>query len=125
VTGHSAVAGQKNLVEMPVPIVPCSQAANIFDRSSHASPLAAEKVKPRGAEMVGGPTQPKALARYRELQLKYPAILDGREPLFVKRGIIGDMGAVRGRVGTETRAEAAQLCAALRAVDWYCEALRN
>jgi Transglycosylase SLT domain len=128
VTGRSAeewVAGQKNLIEMSALNVPCSQAAAIFDRSSHASPAGAIPVKPWGAEMVGGPTQPKALARYRELQLKYPAILAGREPLFVKRSIIGDMGAVRGRVGMETRAEAAQLCAALRAVDWYCEALRN
>jgi hypothetical protein len=129
VTGRPAeewAKGQTNLVEMPGAMnVPCNQAATIFDRSSHGSPLAAATVKPWGAEMVGGPTQLKALARYRELQLKYPAILAGREPLFVIRGIVGDMGAVRGRVGTETRADAAKLCAALRAVDWYCEALRN
>jgi hypothetical protein len=35
------------------------------------------------------------------------------------------MGAVSARVGAETRADAAKLCDALRAVDWYCEALRN
>jgi hypothetical protein len=57
--------------------------------------------------------------------LKYPAILAGLEPHFVVRGIIGDMGAVRARVGAETRADAGKLCAALRAVDWYCEVQRN
>ena len=130
VTGRSVeewAAGQKNLVEMAVATgVACSLGATTLDQAiSRASPLKGEPVKPWGAEVAGGPTQPKALARYRELQLKYPAILAGREPHFVVRGIIGDMGAVRARVGAETRAEAAKLCAALRAVDWYCEALRN
>jgi hypothetical protein len=130
VTGHPAEqwsGGQKGAVEMPaVPGVPCTQAAGILDGSTpHASLPKAEPVKPWGAEVAGGPTQPKALAAYRKLQSKYPAILADREPLFVVRGIVGDMGAVRARVGTETRADAAKLCAALRAVDWYCDALRN
>ena len=130
VTGHSAeewAAGQKNLVEMSVATgVACSPRAATLDQPIPLpSPPKAEPVKPWGAEVAGGPTQPKALARYRELQLKYPAILAGREPLFVVRGIVGDMGAVRARVGAETRADAAKLCAALRAVNWYCDALRN
>jgi Transglycosylase SLT domain len=130
VTGRSVeewTAGLKNLVEMSVATgMPCSPGATTWDQSiSRASPVKAEPVKPWGAEVAGGPTQPKALARYREVQSKYPAILAGREPLFVVRGIIGNMGAVRARVGAETRADAAKLCAALRAVDWYCEVLRN
>jgi hypothetical protein len=129
VTGHSAeewAAGQKNLVEMSVaPGVACSLGAATSDQPiPRASPLK-EPVKPWGAEVAGGPTQPKALARYRELQLKYPTILAGREPHFVVRGIVGYMGAVRARVGAETRADAEKLCAALRGVNWYCEALRN
>jgi hypothetical protein len=129
VTGHSAeewAAGQKNLVEMSVARgVACSLGATLDQPILRASPLKTEPIKPWGAEVAGGPTQSKALARYRELQLKYPAILGGREPHFVVRGIVGYMGAVRARVGAETRADAAKLCAALRAVDWYCEALRN
>jgi hypothetical protein len=128
VTGRSAEewsGGRTTLVEMPVAIaVPCNQAAAILDQSLPA-PARAEPVKPWGAEVAGGPTQPKALTAYRKLQSRYPAILADREPLFVVRGIVGDMGAVRARVGTETRADAAKLCAALRAVDWYCDALRN
>ena len=130
VTGRSVeewAAGQKNLLEMTVAAgVACNPGATTFDQpTSHASPLKAEPVEPWGAEVAGGPTHPKALARYRELQLKYPAILAGRDPHFVIRGVIGDMGAVRARVGAETRADAAKMCAALRAVDWYCEVLRN
>jgi hypothetical protein len=130
VTGHSAeewAVAQKNLVEMSVAAgMPCGPSATILNQPiSGASALKAEPVKPWGAEVAGGPTQPKALARYREVQSKYPAILAGREPLFVVRGIIGNMGAVRARVGAETRADADKLCAALRAVDWYCESLRN
>jgi len=129
VTGHSAeewVAAQKSPVEMSVAAgVACGPGATLDQPIPRASPLKAEPVKPWGAEVAGGPTQPKALARYRELQLRYPTILAGREPQFVVRGIVGDMGAVRARVGAETRADAAKLCAALRAVDWYCEALRN
>jgi hypothetical protein len=41
-----------------------------------------------------------APARYREVQAKYSAILGGREPHFVVRGIVGDMGAVRARAAT-------------------------
>ena len=130
VTSRSAqewAAGQEHPVEMSVAAgVPCNLGAATLDQPiPRASPLKAEPVKPWGAEVAGGPTRSKALARYRDLQLKYPAILAGREPHFVVRGVIGDMGAVRARAGAETRADAASLCAALRAVDWYCEALRN
>jgi hypothetical protein len=130
VTGRSAeewAAGQKDLVEMPVlKGVPCIQTAAILGQpASHASPPKAETVQPWGAEVVGAPTQAKALARYRELQVKYSTILAGREPHFVIRGIIGEMGAVHVRVGAETRADAAKLCGDLRAVGWFCDVLRN
>ena len=129
-TGRSVeewATGQQNLVEMSVATgVACRLGATTLDQAiSEASHVKTEPVEPWGAEVAGGPTRPKALARYRELQLTYPAILAGREPHFVKRGVVGDMGAVRACVGAESRADAAKLCAALRAVDWYCEVLRN
>jgi hypothetical protein len=74
---------------------------------------------------VGGPTQAKALARYRELQAKFPSLLADREPIVLIRGIIGEMGAARVHAAAETRADAAKLCAKLRAAGWYCDALRN
>jgi transglycosylase-like protein with SLT domain len=128
VTGRTAeewVAGQKDLADLPVLRgVPCSQVAAIPGQP--ASPALPPKiVQPWGAEVVGAPTQAKALVRYRELQSKYAAILAGREPLFVIRGVIGDMGAVHVRVGSDTRADAAKLCADLHAAGWFCEVLRN
>jgi hypothetical protein len=129
VTGRSAeewTGGQKDLLEMRSERVPCSQVAPIFGHPTlYALPVKAETVKPWGVELVGGPTQAKALTRYREVQSKYPAILTGREPHVVIRGVIGDMGAARVRVGAETRAEATKLCGDLRAAGWYCDVLRN
>jgi hypothetical protein len=60
-------------------------------------------------KVVGGPTPANALARYREWQSRYPAILADREPHVVIRVIIGAMGAVRVRVGEGTRVGAEKL----------------
>jgi hypothetical protein len=84
VTGRSVeewAAGQQKVVEMSIATgVACNLGATTLSEPvSRASPLKAEPVEPWGAEVAGGPTRPKALARYRELQLKYPAILAGRE----------------------------------------------
>jgi hypothetical protein len=81
--------------------------------------------KPWGVEVVGGPTSDKALARYREWLPKYVTIVAHREPKLVVRGIIGQMGAVRVRVATDTRGEADKVCAQLRAAGAYCEVLRD
>jgi hypothetical protein len=130
VTGRSVeqwAGGQANPVEMPsVGIVPCNLPATTSiqpepDRSS----LRPETTKPWGVEVVGGPTPAKALARYREWQSKYPAILADREPHVVIRGIIGEMGAARVRIGEDTRAGGEKLCAALKAAGTYCDVLRN
>ena len=67
----------------------------------------------------------KALARYREWQSKYAAILADREPHVVIRGIIGEMGAARVRVDEDTRAGAEKLCATLRVAGSYCDVWRN
>jgi len=51
--------------------------------------------------------------------------LGDREPHVVIRGILGDMGAARVRIGADTQVDAAKLCAALRAAGTYCDVLRN
>ncbi|MBV8835224.1 MAG: lytic transglycosylase domain-containing protein [Alphaproteobacteria bacterium] len=91
----------------------------------HGSEPKPETVKPWGVEVVGAPTSAKALARYREWQSKYAAIIANREPQVVIRGIIGQMGAARVRVGEDTQVAAKKLCAALKAVGAYCDVLRN
>ena len=81
--------------------------------------------KPWGVEVVGGPTSTKALNRYREWLPKYAAIIGRREPKLVVVGVVGQMGAVHVRVGTDTRAEADKVCAQLHAAGAYCEVWRD
>jgi hypothetical protein len=135
VTGRSAeewTAGQKDgtqkdVVEMPVARdVPCDPTVMFAQPTSPGLPLPPKRIKPWGVELVGAPTPVKALARYRELQVKYSAILAGElETHVVIRGVLGDMGAARVRVDAETRTEATKICADLRAAGWYCDVLRN
>jgi hypothetical protein len=100
VTGRAAeewARGQNDLVEIPAAKdVPCSEPAtgSVQSKSDAPQPKIAT-VKPWGVEVVGGPTPTLALARYREWQLKYPAILADQEPHVVIRGIIGNMRAAR------------------------------
>jgi hypothetical protein len=130
VTGRSVeewAGGQANPVEMPpVKVVPCNLAATaLVQPGPAASSPRTDTIKPWGVEVVGGPTPAKALARYRDWRLKYAAIVADREPHVVIRGIIGQMGAARVRVGEDTQVGAAKLCAALRAAGTYCDVLRN
>ncbi len=129
VTGRSVdewAAGQTNPVEMAsAEVVPCNLPATALIEAKPDAASPRHETKPWGVEVVGGPTPAKALARFREWQPKYAAIVADREPHVVIRGIIGQMGAVRVRVGEDTRAAAAKLCAALRAAGTYCDVLRN
>jgi hypothetical protein len=125
VTGRSVeewTAAQTNPVDMPsVEVVPCNlQGTALIQPRPDWSPP-----KPWGVEVVGGPTPAKALARYREWQSKYAAIVADREPHVVIRGILGEMGAARVRVGEDTQVAAKKLCAALQAAGAYCDVLRN
>jgi hypothetical protein len=127
VTGRSVeewVGGQTNPVATrSLQVVPCNlPAASLVDPNRDAS---AKTVKPWGVEVVGGSTPAFALARYREWRPKYAAIVGDREPHVVIMGILGNMGAARVRIGTDTQVEAAKLCAALRAARTYCDVMRN
>jgi len=110
----------------PTALVPCNGSALISLQPNSASPPPeTQAVKPWGVEVVGAPTPAKALARYREWQSKYTAIIADREQHVVIRGIIGQMGAARVRVVEETRDGAQKLCAALKAAGAYCDVMRN
>ena len=54
--------------------VPCTQAGLSIPDQAGTVPLPRKPVPMWGAEVAGGPTQAKALARYREVQSKYPGI---------------------------------------------------
>ncbi|HEY7296426.1 MAG TPA: lytic transglycosylase domain-containing protein [Xanthobacteraceae bacterium] len=130
VTGRTVeewAGGQTDAIGMPsVKDVPCNVAATaLVAAEGGGSPPKAETVKPWGVEVVGGPTPAKALVRYREWLPKYAGIVGDREPHVVIRGILGNMGAARVRVGEDSQAAAAKLCAALRKAGTYCDVLRN
>ncbi len=130
VTGRSAeewAAGKSDPVEMPAAEgMPCGDGGVALLIRPPTRPLPPRQpVKPWGVELVGGPTVPKALAAYQKLQQKYAAILGSYEPHVVIRGVIGDMGAARVRIGADTRADANKLCADLRSAGSYCDVLRN
>ncbi len=125
VTGRSVdewAGGQSPQTEAPsVEVVPCNVPATTLLKSEpDRSPP-----KPWGVEVVGGPTPAKALARYREWKPKYATIVADREPHVVIRGLIGEMGAARVRIGEDTQAAAKKLCAALTAAGAFCDVLRN
>jgi hypothetical protein len=136
VTGRSvdewAGATPAKPVEMPaIEIIPCVQLTALvpskgeIPAKGEPSQGKTETVKPWGVEIVGGPTAEKALARYREWEPKYSSLVAGREPHVVIRGTIGWMGAVRVRLGEDTRSGADRLCASLKAAGTYCDVMRN
>ena len=117
---------QPNPVEMPrMDVVPCNLAAAALVQPGNAPAPKAEIIKPWGVEVVGGPTPAKALIRYHEWLARYAGIVGDREPHVVIRGILGNMGAARVRVGEDSQAAAAKLCAALKKAGTYCDVLRN
>jgi hypothetical protein len=129
VTGRSVeewAGGQSNPLETrSLKVMPCNLLAATLVHPNPDASARTETIKPWGVEVVGSSTPAQALARYREWRSKHAAIVADREPHVVIRGILGDMGAARVRIGADTRVEAAKLCAALRAAGTYCDVLRN
>jgi hypothetical protein len=130
VTGRAAdewTAGSRtNPVEMPfTEATRCDLVAAALTQPNHGASPSKETIKPWGVEIVGATTPEKALERYREWQPKFAAIVAGREPHVVIRGIIGQSGAARVRVDEDTRGGAEKLCAALKSAGTYCDVMRN
>jgi transglycosylase-like protein with SLT domain len=129
VTGRSVeewAGGQTSHLETRfLQVGPCNLPASTLLHPDRDASAKAETIKPWGVEVIGSSTPALALARYREWRSKYAAIVGDREPHVVRRGILGDMGAARVRIGADTQADAAKLCAALRAARTYCDVLRN
>jgi transglycosylase-like protein with SLT domain len=129
VTGRSAeewAGGHVNPLETrALKAVPCNVPAATLVRPNGEASARAESIKPWGVEVVGSSTPAQALARYREWRSKYAAIVGDREPHVVIRGILGNTGAARVRIGADTRVDADKLCAALKAARTYCDVLRN
>ncbi len=129
VTGHSVEewsGGQTSPLETrSLKVGPCNLPVAALVHPKKDASTRTETIKPWGVEVVGSSTPALALARYREWRSKYAAIVGAREPHVVMRGVLGDMGAARVRIGADTQADAAKLCAALRAARTYCDVMRN
>jgi hypothetical protein len=125
-----------------ISVIPCDQIAKIIAGSREASlpPRApgpgrsaseatAERAAwaPWGLQLTGNWSEAQALAAYRDLQKKFPAILGDRPPL-VLRGAMAGRGTAawyRVRVAETTRERATQLCAKLESAGGKCLVYRN
>lgn len=138
VTGRSAeewaTGKQTNPVEMPSIKIPCDLPVTALNearpeesqpKAEPVKPSIKPSIKPWGVEIVGGTTRANALARYHDWQPKFAGLVRERETNVVIRGVIGQAGAARVRIGDDTRAGAEKLCASLKAAGTYCDVMRN
>jgi hypothetical protein len=124
-------------------VIPCDQIARIIAGSREASlpphqPAPGRSASdstngeraawaPWGLQLTGNWSEAQALAAYRDLQKKFPAILGDRPPL-VLRGAMAGRGTAawyRVRVAETTRERANQLCAKLESAGGRCLVYRN
>jgi hypothetical protein len=124
-------------------VIPCDQIAKIIAGSREASlpphppgpgRSASDSANgeraawaPWGLQLTGNWSEAQALAAYRDLQKKFPAILGDRPPL-VLRGAMAGRGTAawyRVRVAETTRERATQLCAKLESAGGKCLVYRN
>jgi hypothetical protein len=75
--------------------------------------------------LAGNSSQPRALADFRALQRRFPAVLGDREPLIVRGRLAGLPSWFLVRLGEPTRERAKALCARLEAAGGSCLVLRN
>jgi hypothetical protein len=115
-------------------VIPCNDIAKILAHSPRPAPVrtaaATDTAKawgPWGLQLTGNWSEARALAEYRDLQKKYPALLGEREPM-VLRGPIAGRGSApwyRVRVSESSRERAAQLCASLERAGGKCLVFKN
>jgi len=82
---------------------------------------------PWGLQLAGNRSESAALARYRDLQRKFPSVLGTRAPLVIRRQRAGPGSAdwYVVRVAESTRERANQLCSRLEAMGGKCIVLKN
>jgi hypothetical protein len=127
ITGRTAEewakVGANEAREAHIGMIPCDQIAKIIAGSREAS-LPPRQPAPGQADATA---PERALAAYRDLQKKFPAILGDRPPL-VLRGAMPGRGTAawyRVRVAEPTRERANQLCAKLESAGGSCLVFRN
>ena len=146
ITGRTAEEwvkiGANEAREGRIGVIPCDQIAKIIAGSREASlpphppgpgrsasEATAERAAwaPWGLQLTGNWSEAQALAAYRDLQKKFPAILGDRPPLVLRGAMAGRGSAAwyRVRVAETTRERATQLCAKLESAGGKCLVYRN
>jgi len=125
--GKSAEAGPSNGNPMP-----CLEDANFAAAAPKIQPQSTKKQPqspqtPWAVQLIGDPSETKALAEYRALQQKHPSILGDRSPVIIKTqvGAKGSGSWFRVRVAAVTRERATELCAQLRSGGGSCLVTKN
>jgi Transglycosylase SLT domain/SPOR domain len=143
VTGHAAdewtaIGAVPTPINLTLPeAVPCPQIVKLF--GEHRGSIAAQQKAPTplnaaaaapassappslpwGVQLIGGPSQPVALASFYQMQKTYRSVLGSRQPM-VLRSSVGASGSwYRVRIGADNRNDAERLCSNLRAVGGSC-----
>jgi hypothetical protein len=105
--------------------MPCER---IVAKSPASAREAPEKPAfPWGVQLIGDPSEIKALATYRALQKRHEAILGEYQPTIVRTTLKTTAAAIwtRIRIEADSRQAAENLCSRLRAVGENCLVQRN
>jgi hypothetical protein len=80
-----------------------------------------------GLQLIGDPSEAKALANFRVLQARYAQVIGGRKPLVIARRLPGRGSATwyQVRLAEGTREGANNLCSRLKQAGGGCVVLRN
>ena len=81
-------------------------------------------IQPWGAILGADSSRPKILDRYAALQQRFAAVLAGRDPILLERGL-GSLPRYQVRVGAESRAAANDICKKIHLAGGDCVVLRN
>jgi len=81
-------------------------------------------MQPWGAILGADRSRPQILARYAELQRRFAAVLEGRDPILLERER-GPLPRYQVRVGAESRAAANDICRSIHLIGGDCVVLRN
>ncbi|MGN6552000.1 MAG: lytic transglycosylase domain-containing protein [Pararhizobium sp.] len=108
---------------------PFREACLDLARTRSFSPLAGDTVdfKPWGAEIGGSFSPSVARHIFAEAKAEYPDTLKGETPMLVRarNHSLGPRARYTNRIGRDTRAGAAKLCAAITAKGGYCIVRKN
>lgn len=130
ITGRAAEEwlGLTENIQHDTPAGPCIQATKDLPKvENHISVVEDANWAPWGIQLIGGSSETKALAEYKQLQKRYQSVLGDRVPLVLKRQLGG-----RGpstwylvRVAESSQQRAYQLCSRLASVGGSCLVSRN